>query len=236
MARFKDNNLSGTIGNVVFYTVNGKNFARAKPGKRKKKRGQAPDPNTSIFGRVSANGSRMLRILSPQLLFPFTLSSYNNTRGWMRNQYAANHKLPVWDISAKPNDMCQLNAAADLRDILFTSILTSDKGGGKLLVSIPAMNPLKDMKKLPIQVTMVNMKLAVLYSPFEDGSVAQLAMEQYSFVYANTQLPAKEIIIDTKAPAGNIAIVVLAIEPVIAGKSFPAAWLPAAIIGMGRLK
>ena len=236
MARFKDNNLSGTIGNMVFYTSNGQKLVRAKPGKRKRKRGQPADPNTSIFGKVSANGTPMLTLLSRHLLFHFGLSSYNDGRGWMRNHYAANNSLPQWDISTKPNDMCQLNAASDLRDMLFTSITVSDTGGGKLSVSIAAMNPLMDMKKLPAQTTNVNIKLAVLYSEFKDKSPAHQAIEQYNFVYANTLLPAKNIIIDTKAPAGNLAIVVLAVEPVITGKTAADEWLPAAIIGMGRLK
>jgi len=236
MAIIKDNNLSGAVGNLVFYTRNGKNFVRTKPLRRKRKRGHLPTTNRSIFGMVSSNGTRMLKVLSRQLLFPFGLSSYNNTRGWMRNHYAANHELLQWDISARPNDMCQLNPDADLRDMLFTSIFISDTGSGKLLVNIPAMNPRKDMKKMPAGTTQVNIKLAILYSAFEDSSPVQIAMEQYSFVYADTQLPAKDIIIGTNAPAGNLAIAVLAIEPVIPAQRIPVAWLPAAIIGMGRLK
>jgi hypothetical protein len=153
----------------------------------------------------------------------------------MRNQYVANDGLPQWDITARPNDMCQLNAAADLWDMLFTAVTISDIGGGKLQVSISAMNPQRDMKKLPALTTSVNMKVAVLYSAFKNNSPAFLAMEHYHFVYANTQLPAKEIIIDTTAPAGNLAIIILAIEPVREGKNFDAKWLPAAIIGMGRI-
>jgi hypothetical protein len=236
MARFKDNNLSGAVGNLIFYTRDGENFVRSKPGKRKRKRGQAPDTNTTIFGKVSSNGSGMLKLLGRHLLFSFGLRSYNNGRGWMRNHYAANYNLPQWDINARPNDMCQLNPASDLRDMFFTSIFINDTGSGKLLVTIPAMNPVKDMKKLPAQITDVNIKLAVLYSRFEDSSPVYLAMEQYSFVYADMQLQAKDLIIDTKAPAGNLAIVVLAIEPVIPGKNIPVAWLPASIIAMGRLK
>jgi hypothetical protein len=236
MAIFKNNNLSGSVGNMVFYTCDGQNRVRAKPGKRTRKRGQPADPNTSIFGTVSANGTPMLKLLSRHLLFRFSLRSYNDGRGWMRNHYAANINLPQWDISARPNDMCQLNAAADLRDMLFTSIVITDTGGGKLLVSIPAMNPVKDMKKLPARTTNVNIKLAVLYSEFGNNSPARQAIEQYNFMYTNTLLPAKDIIIDTQAPAGNLAIVVLAVEPVIPGKTAAAEWLPAAIIGMGRLK
>lgn len=236
MATFEDGNLSGSIGNFIFYSRDGKTYVRSKPGRRKKKRGQPADPNKTIFGKVSTQGSRMLNILKRQLLFSFSLGSYNNTRSWMRNQYEGKQQQPQWDICARPNDMCQLNVAADLRDMLFTSIAVSDTGAGKLQVSIPAMNPQQDMKKLPAKTTAVNMKLAVLYTAFEDISPAYMAVEQYQFNYTNTLLPAKDIIIDTKAPAGNLAMVVLAIEPVNAFNNFTTEWLPAAIIGMGRIK
>ena len=154
----------------------------------------------------------------------------------MRNQYEANQQQPQWDICARPNDMCQLNIAADLRDMLFTSLVVSNTGGGIMQVSIPAMNPQRDMKKLPAHTTAVNMKLAVLFTDFEDSSPAYIAMEQYQFNYANTLLPAKDIIIDSKATAGNLAMVVLAIEPVARDKTFTVEWLPAAIIAMGKVK
>jgi hypothetical protein len=92
------------------------------------------------------------------------------------------------------------------------------------------------MKKMPARTNAVNLKLAVLSSAFTGRSAAGLAMEQYQFDYTNTVFPAKEIMIESNAPAGNLAIVVLAIEPVQSNKGFDAAWLPAAIIGMGRLK
>ncbi len=236
MARMENNNLSGAVGSLIFYTRDGKNYVRSKPGKRKKKRGQPASSNNTVFGRVSGNCSRMLKQLQPALLFKFGLYSYNNARGWMRNQYAANQQQPDWEISTRPNDMCQLNAAADLRDMLFVSVTVKDTGGGILQVSIPAMNPFRDMKKMPAGTVSVNLKLAVLYSAFEEDSPAFIAIEQYLFDYKNTLLPAKEISVKSKAPAGNLAFIVLAIEPVAPNTRFEQEWLPAAIIGMGRIK
>ena len=239
MAIFKDGNISGVVGKGVFYIMNGKNYLRTRPRKRKKKRGQAPDPITTIFGIVSRNGSMMINALKGELLFPFGLSTYNNARGWMRNQYTANHAQTIWDPGARPNDTCQLNPAADLRDILFTPITVADKGKGKISVSIPAMDPSKQMKKLPSTTAAVNMKLVVLHSAFE-GVYPYMYKEEYSFKYDQKPHPAKELLIETNAPAGNIAIVVLALELVDAGKTASLntakQWLPAAVIAMGRLK
>ena len=239
MGNIKDGNISGLVGNGVFYIMNGKNYIRSKPRKRVKKRGQPPNPITTVFGIVSKNGSMMIRILKTELAFHCGLSTYNNARGWMRNQYAANYNEPGWDLSARHYDMCQLNPDADLRDILFTSIMVTDKGKGKIIVSIPAMDPSKEMKTLPSATASVNIKLVVLHSAFQ-GTYPYSNKEEYSFKYNKEAHPAREIIIKTDAPAGNIAIVALALELVnkdaTSSRNTNKEWLPAAIIGMGRLK
>ncbi len=237
MARIEDGNLSGAIGTIVFYTMNGKTYARQRPGKRTKKRGSPVNPNTDIFGKVSRAGSGMLKLLKLQLLFRLTLGSYNNGRGWMRNHYAANHDKTAWPLATRPNDMCQLNPAADLRDMLFTSIALEDRGKGMIAITIPSMNPKKDMKKLPLHTIAINMKLAVLHASFERASQLGIHVENHRFSYTDELLPGKQIVIDTKAAAGRIAIVVLAIEPEIrSGVTIEKEWLPVGIIGMGRLK
>ena len=218
MGIIKEGNISGLVGKGVFYIMNGKNYVRSRPLKRTKKRGQPPNPITTIFGIVSTNSSLMIKTLKNELLFHCGLGTYNSARGWMRNQYAANYTEPVWDLGARPNDTCQLNPAADLRDILFAPVTVTDKGRGKISVSIPAMDPSKQMKKLPATTAAVNMKLVVLHSAFE-GVYPYIYKEEHSFKYDKKLHPAKELIIETNAPAGNIAIVVLALELVNTGKA-----------------
>lgn len=245
MARNTTDAISGAVGNLVFYTMKGKNYIRTKPRKRKKKKGQAPDPRTTVFGIVSRYGTRMVKAMSRSFLFPFTLETYNQSRGWMRNQYAANGALEIWELEARRNMTCQLNTEADLRDFIETAITVTDAGKGLINIQIPPMNPAHDLQ-VPPGTKKVNMKWVAINSPFAD--VAQhrnQCMEQFAFDYNNSTLPAKTITLDTRmenaASANHIAIVVMALEfeTAVTGTAIynkETRYLPAAIVAMGRLK
>ncbi len=238
MGRVTDAGIRGMVGPVVFYVVDGKSYVKAKPRKRKRKRGEAPDPLETIFGTVSTYGSAMIQRMKNSFLFPFGRGTYNSLRGWMRNQYAQNYLEPVWDIASN-SGMCQVNAGIDLRDFLKTSIAISDKGSAGIGLSFPPVNPGKDLK-VPPRTTKVNLKLIMVSSPFrESESSTGFCMEQYPFEYSDTLIPAREFILDTHAVAGDIAIVVIAIEYQISGSDFYSndpRWLPAAVVAMGRIK
>ncbi len=238
MARSTDKGISGAVGNLVFYTMNGNNYVRSKPGKRTKKRNKDPNPLNTIFGIVSSYGSPMISQLRTVLLFPFSINTYNSIRGWMRNQYAAHGQDAIWELTAQGTAMCQVNRAIDLRDFLTVPLSVSDTGNSMIKISIPSLNPAKNIKA-PSHTNKVNLKLVAVSSPFgqKTGS-SNFCMEQYSFDYTNEILAAKEIVLNTSAITGSIVIVVAAIEFDEGDKMYntDVKWLPAAIIGMGRLK
>jgi hypothetical protein len=240
MARVTDQGLSGVIGKVIFYTVNGKNYARSKPGKRKKKRNQVANPLNTIFGTVSKYGSLMIRLMKKSFGFPVTRDIYNRGRGWMRNQYAEHMNDANWEFSAR-NGMCQLNPAIDLRDFFKLDITVSDSGNGDLTVAFPEINPVNHIKT-PSRTMKVNIKLIAVTSPFRDSPrPSNFCTEQYSFIYNNTPVPAISFVLQTKAGAGDIGIVVMALEYETSDSGVglyikDTRWLPAAIIAMGRVK
>ncbi len=241
MARNTEQGLSGTIGNLVFYTMNGKNYVRSKPGKQNKKRNQKPNPLNTIFGTVSAYGSPMISRLSKVLLFPFGLSTYNQLRGWMRNQYAAHAQDINWELSVQGSSICKISSNIDLRDFLTIPLTVNDSGNGLITVSIPAINPVKDIKA-PARTQLINLKLVAVTSTFgQTQGSNSFCMEQYNFNCNNQLLAAKEIVLNTGATAGSIVIVVAAIEYALFGSlnnnyTTNPNWLPAAIIAMGRMK
>ena len=83
MARVTPEGIRGVVGPVVFYVVDGIGYVKAKPGKRKRKRGQPQDPLNTIFGTVSKYGSKMIKLMKTSFLFPFKRGTYNSLRGWM---------------------------------------------------------------------------------------------------------------------------------------------------------
>jgi hypothetical protein len=241
MARVTDTGISGAVGNMIFYTMNGKHYVRQKPGKRKKKRNQPVNPLNTIFGTVSTHGSAMIKSMNKSFLFPFKLATYNRLRGWMRNQYAENHESEDWRLSVKNSGMCQINEGIDLRDFWKTELTVTDNGNGNIAFNIPEFNPTKELK-VPSRTMKVNIKLIVVTSTFkEKGTPCNLCTKQYSFDYSNNPVPAQQFVLQTAAGTGSIALAVMALEFETQENgnneyNKDPRWLPAAVITMGRLQ
>jgi hypothetical protein len=244
MARVTDKGIIGAVGPVIFYSMNGKTYARSMPKKRKNKRSPAEKNLNSIFGTVSKYGTAMIKFMNQQgvFLFPFGRHVYNKLRGWMRNLYAANVGERDWELSARTSGMCQLVEGIDLRDFWKTEIIVDDVGNGTIIIKLPEFNPKKDLK-VPIRTMKVNLKLAAVTSTFKEMSPATCTFctQHSSFEYSNNPVPAKQFVLQTTAGTGDIALVVMALEfeTTDSGKGSPnkeLRWLPAAVIAMGRLK
>jgi hypothetical protein len=243
MARLTDQGISGLVGNMVFYIVDGKKYVRARPrvSSKNKKKKKDPDSLNGIFGTVSRYGSGMVKEMKNSFLFKLKLSAYNNARGWMRNLYAEHKDEVTWELSVKSSGMCQLNPEVDLRDFLRTDITVTDNGNGKILIIFPEICPKKDIKA-PLRTMKVNIKLLVVSSPFRnDLRSYSFCKEHCSFIYNNDPVPAKTFELQANAGTGDVAIVAMAVEYEITDTgggiyNKDIHWLPAAIIAMGKLK
>lgn len=246
MARRSALGYSGLVGTVVLYEMNGNQYLRARPRKIKGKRSVAVRSLNNIFGKVSQYGSAMLGELKEQLRFPFNLNTYNQQRGWMRNQYAANKDHAVWELKAKNSQVSNLNPDADLRDFWEKPVTVTDEGGGAVSIQLPALNPVQDIKA-PLRTQRVNIRAILVTSPFgTTGDPSRSFPAEHGYVYQNSQQPAHTIRIDSRtfpnggAAGGDIAILVLALEFVTSeagqtGVHKETRWLPAAIVAMGKL-
>ena len=238
--------ISGVVGKLAFYEMNGNQYARLRPVRKKKKRNEPPNELTTVFGTISKYGSAMLSQLSDHLLFPFTLLTYNRQRTWLRSQYVTHKDEAVWELKAKHSLMSQVNPDTDLRDFWENSLTVTDDGEGIVSITIPPIHPKRDLKTAP-GTKRINFKVFVLSSPFKQGSYHYtFNKEEYSFAYSNDIVPVKKISMDTKRlfglpTVGNLAIVVIALEfetgePGKGIYNTDKKWLPAAIVAMGRLK
>ncbi len=242
MARYTDKGINGTVGPVILYTMNGKQYMRTKPGPRPSRKKLAPGTvvTTSIFGLVSACGSDMVGTVRNRFLYPFRLATYNTIRGWMRNQYAFYHQAPEWKLAVKGGDMCQLNPEANLAEHLRTGFSVTDVGMGKIELSIDALDPRRDLKA-PRGTTAVNIKAVAAATAFDKNHYHTVwAEELWQVPYSQQVLPPKKMLLDTGAQAGDIAIVLVAVEyytvhPLLKSYSKELRNLPVAIVAMGRL-
>lgn len=241
MARVTEKGIVGLVGDLVFYTVNGKSYVRSKPRRRKKAKGAKTHPVNTVFGTVSKYGTAMMNEIKPSLAFPISRDAYNKLRGWIRNLYAEHQLDKSWELSSRYSGMCQLNPEVDFRDYFKSEITVTDKGKGKILITLPEIEARLTLKS-PVRTMKVNLKLMAVTSPFkETGSRSNLIMETISFTLNKKTIPATEVLLQTKASSGHIALVAAALEYETedSGKGQiekELRWLPAAAIALGRLK
>jgi len=234
MAKVTDQGLSGAVGNLVYYTLNGKKYVRAKPGKRKKKKGDKPNEYQAIFGKASRYGSAITKELSNHFLFRFGLAPYNRMRGWIRDVYAVQYKL-TWEISAMNSGMCQLSNETDLRDYFKATIEVQDRGKGDIAIVLPVINPVLQLK-VPAHTKKVNIKMIAISSDFKSKTlISGMASENYVFEYKNKLTTLPESILHTKQ--GDIAIVAIGLEYEMADGLYnqETRWLPAAAVAIGKM-
>jgi len=237
MARIENGNLVGAVGPVVFYTVNGKTFARSKRKPAKKRGGKFVSKTNNDFTLVSSSATPMISRLKEGITMPFTLQTYNDLRGWILKQYKEYGFSPQWPLVAKGN-MCQVNPLMDLRDCLMVSLQVNDMGNGQINVSIPALNPVQQIKAPPYTIQ-VKIKVMAVAAPFTgERRYASFVMDQYDFAYSDAMVPAQSFVLNTGTKKGNIAFVVVSMEYALVSATVYSKELkdlPAAVVAVGRM-
>ncbi len=234
--------LSGLVGNIVFYTMNGKSYVRSRPNYSKIKSKQfSQSPSAQVFGTGSRGVSALLNRLQIQLPFPLSRVAYNHFRGWMLRHYKANAISVEWPISCLPNDQCQLQTDCDLRDLFRVQVSVEDLGGGNLRICIPAWNPQQQLTAPP-NTRKLLISIMVLGNAFaRESRTVSSGVEEFTIPYTKEDQPARETMIRVEGEKDDILILAVS----LAYETFStrsgtqladAAWLPAAIIGVGRRK
>ncbi len=241
MAKVSRAGLSGAIGPVVFYTMDGKPYARSAPGTQSAKHKKKLQPHRNLFGRTSSLSSKIADAVRTELNCPFGRHSYNALRSLVFGLYKKNPDQTNLALHINPNAVCELNPAAGLEQSFMAGISLADKGGGILSVSISSFNPAKDIKA-PAGAAWINLKL-ICASPFYERNFVshfELTVVQNSFAIPDQKLPAMEMELHTQGSKRALVCLVLALEfrtgehsnGIINIPSF----LPAAVIALGNLE
>ncbi|MES2332305.1 MAG: hypothetical protein V4539_22050 [Bacteroidota bacterium] len=213
MATVTKEGLNGAIGAVVFYTMNGKSYARSKPHPESSRHKKKLQHQRNLFGRVSSLSAGMASAIRTELNCPFGLHAYNALRGWTYAQYKENQDSKEWLLQTNPNRLCELNPGASLQQSLKAGISVEDMGGGRLLIGIDSFNPAKDIKA-PAGAGSLNLKLICAREIREAGSASYfvLTLAQYPVAIVNKNLAVIEMELDTHGSKGDLACLVLAVE------------------------
>lgn len=239
MATVTNNGLNGAVGNLVFYSMNGKQYARAKPKfTNTKRKALARSEQAIAFGQVSKGVSGLLGYLKNELGFPLTRNSYNAARSWISRMNSAAGKLAEWPLEARFTNACQLNKQADLRDYFSAGLSVTDAGDGSIRIGLDALDPLLHIRapKGCSNIVIRFFSFAPLFGNQNEMPLQQASLE---IAYRAGKLPAWETVLNTGAGKGEIAVVVMAVQfimPDARGRTNNGLYLPAAIVSMGRLQ
>ena len=234
MARIVNNVLHGKVGNLVYYSVNGKNYVRSKPAKGNSKPGIAQKNNRDLFGKISHLSALMRLTLKPYLLIPLTSKAHKKLLGYLFKIVAKPEG--EWKITGKGN-ICQLNKSAELDNNFCHWIKITDRGNAVINMGFPEIIPVQQFKAAP-GTTKVNMKvLAVSSSPDAVERPPLLSSRLFSFEYSSVPVPAHEIEFELKAQSGDFLLMVVAIELEREGGGvyLEQKWLPVAVVRAGRV-
>ena len=236
MARLTDKGMSGIVGNIVTYTMNGKQYIRSKPLQSKKRK---KNPVNIAFGKISKNSSPMIKMIGMlnYLPFAFKLGTYNRIRSWIGNVYKEN---PVdFPLTVKASQPGNLNPAVDIRDILCFNIQVTDQDG-IIKVLIPEFNPVRDIHS-PLHTSQIKMQIIAVTSPYDEPCAKRVAYRAVEFGNISMALPANEIELIPEGPgksSGDMAMVIIALEFATSQNKYIdlLKWQPAACIAIGRLQ
>jgi len=238
MARVTNKGIIGAVGNVVFFEMNGKEYAKSKKGKTPKNKKVPLTKEQSVFKIMVNYANPMIEGLKSKFHFHFTTFPYNNGRKWGMKKYKSYLKGKGLEFNTDWN-IANLNEFSDLTQLMEINLSIKDEGNGKLIVVIPEHNPRNEFRA-PSSTYKINLKLVAMSSGFgETDDVLRFAEIKHSILYSETEIPEQELVIETGANVGNICVVALALEYCL-NKSDNYVedkhWLPGALIAMGKLK
>jgi hypothetical protein len=240
MARVENGNIKGILGNVIFYSMNGKTYARLKPQKSKKKKNKDQSTQVNRFSLVSKYGSPILNQLKPELRYKFNLDTYNHFRGWLTTEFNRRGNNEIWKNSIADTSLHNLNKAFDLRDVLLIMPKLLISKNAKISIDFPSFIPLYKIKAAPKTVE-VKIKLLAIASPFSgDANLATLVTKEFRVPFNKEVTPERKFSFKIKGNKNDILFIALALECITdklssSNEIIDLDYLPAAFIALGKI-
>ncbi len=233
MAKLNDKGLSGRVGHVIYYVVNGKQLVRAFPLAKKKATRAARNPAAVLFGICSRTATVASYTLQAVLPFPFT--SLNLFRGWVYKYYKLHHEQSDWVLGQNFLPPCQLNPDADLRDFLFAPIDIRGVQDGQLHIHVPAIEPAKQIRN-PMRAALACIHIMVQALSFDKQDDYFFADEKIVVDFSENSSPSRDLYFETTTLQPNTVLMIsVALSFRLSNGSVIKSTdcLPAAVIGMG---
>lgn len=239
MATMKNGKISGSIANVIWYTSNGIEIMRSKPGRGKVKQAESTKMNASNFGKASKMVSLILKGLAKELNFRMLPANRGKTIGAVSKWLPEEAKLTKSAFYSFPS-VVELNELITLEKTVNIKAEVSLVNDNTITVAFDAFNP-ESAIKAPKNTQSIEIK-AVLVSLGNNAAILALEPLEYSvsleIPYINQEVAAQNISFPVQPVAGTNFLVSLLVSykgDKIPGMDKERKWLPAGALGIGKI-
>ena len=214
MGRIKKSNITGAVGNLIFYEFRGTPVIRTKP--RRVRQTKETKASASDFGLATTYSMYLRAGLK-------SVTRYANDRSFM---YRMNTALLQWlgankEENADPSKNIQalvgmeLNEQAQFNRRIKLETTVDFNQPGKIIISIPAFTPKKDIKAPPRTHKIRLTVMVVYHNTGENEQTHRNAhpyfLEHLEYKYDHTMIEARQLEIPGDILAGDIVLAAIGI-------------------------
>lgn len=229
MAINRGNSISGLMGPVVLYQLNGVNIMRSRPRKHKKsKASQQAAKDFGAASRLSALLRRGIYRLVEHISQTGTRYRFDRViREWYRH-----YKNSSGEQAHSFLEQFQFNEKISLAERLKIRAEVDWSKPGKILIKIPSLIPQLDIAA-PKNTDSVKWKIAISTAspeyPYHGGSWS----EEFAMKYSSDRIGEQTLEMDSSLKDGDLGMIVLALKYSLlsTGDLLDENWLPVGVIG-----
>ena len=234
----KNGKIFGSIANITWYTSNGIDIMRSKPGRGSVKQTEATKKNSSHFGKAAKMVSKLLNGLANELNFRMLPANRGKTIGAVSKWLPEAEKLTTSAFYSFPS-LIELNDLATLEQMAKIPTEVSLDKDHTITVSFGAFKTISAIKAPKNTGSIVLKAVLVELSTIEDTLEALVYSVSLEIPYNNDEEVAAQNISFPDQPIAGIHFLVCLVVS-FKGKSIPGMdkerkWLPAGVLGIGKI-
>lgn len=232
MALNKNDSLTGKMGPVVVYTLNGKQVVRARPRPHKKsKSSQQAAKQFGLASKISAQLRTQLYKTVHDIPQKNTRYRFDGViREWLQNgKPASNSRISAFSSMQQ----FQFNEKSSLSERLRVQPSVDWVNAGKIMINLPAMVPMRDMAAPPNTASIQCIIEAARTLLKNQLIIKELPSAAINIKYSNKTINSQHIQIPFELKAGELIIAVMALRYITNNSRVlnDEKWMPAGVIG-----
>ena len=202
--------ITGRIGNMVFYKLGDKYYSRSVPSKVKQTK--ATKKRATEFGKASRAGKTLRQQLWP--VIPFPHDNQMQTRlvsaifRWLKSS-TGNTLQPCNDVPYVSN--YQFTEGYTVNERWKVALQVNHSSGGMIEVTIPAFNPAAAISA-PANTVSVTCRISAAGCNINNGAATGSCNTSLNFDYNDKEVPAQIVSLPLEMPAGSLVITAISLE------------------------